>query len=79
VKQQNREMVELLVKCGADKGATDSRGQTPFALATKMNKNGSHDPILATLAEEVGECDESSSESDDTSSSDDDTNAASVN
>lgn len=49
VKHQNVEMVEFLVKCGADKEAKDSKGQRPADLATKMNKNGSHEQILATL------------------------------
>lgn len=49
VKHENAEMVGLLLKCGANKGMRDSKNQTPKELATKMNKNGSHNQILAML------------------------------
>lgn len=49
VKHQNDEMVGLLLKCGAAKDAEDSKKQTPMQLAEKMNKNGSHDNIMAML------------------------------
>jgi len=49
VKHKQEEMVGLLLKCGADKLAKDSRKQTPSELAANMNKNGSHDQILALL------------------------------
>jgi len=49
VKHNMQDMVDLLVRCGADKDALDSKKQTPVDLAQKLNKNGSLDPILATL------------------------------
>merc|ERR1711865_970644 len=45
VKHKNEEMVGLLLKCGVDKNATDSRQQTAGQLAEKMK----HDGILAVL------------------------------
>merc|ERR1711865_288117 len=38
VKHQNDEMVQLLLKCGADKEAEDSKKQTPMQLAEKKSK-----------------------------------------
>jgi len=49
VKHKQEEMVGLLLKCGADKFAKDSRKQTASELAANMNKNGSHDQILTLL------------------------------
>jgi len=49
VKQKNEEMIGLLMRCGADQSAVDSKKQSPSELAAKLNKNGSHDQILAML------------------------------
>jgi membrane protein involved in colicin uptake len=49
VKHTHEEMVGLLLKCGADKFAKDSRKQTASELAANMNKKGSHDQILTLL------------------------------
>jgi hypothetical protein len=49
VKHKNEEMVGLLMRCGADQRAVDSKKQSPRELAAKLNKNGSHDRILAML------------------------------
>jgi len=50
VKHKNAEVVGLLLQCGADKNALDSKKQTPGELAAKMNsKDGSHEKILAML------------------------------
>lgn len=49
VKHRDEEMVGLLLQCGADSTAVDSKKQTPSQLAVKMNKDASHDQILAML------------------------------
>lgn len=51
VKHQDDEIVRLLLKCGADQHVKDSRKQTPGELAAAMNKNGSHNQIIALLHE----------------------------
>jgi len=49
-KHKNEEMVALLVKCGADRHALDSKGQTPKQVAEKMNKDGSHEDVISLLS-----------------------------
>lgn len=49
VAQKDSEMLALMVQLGADRGVINSKGQTPEALAVKMNKNGSMDGVLAKL------------------------------
>jgi hypothetical protein len=49
VKHRDAAMVDLLLKCGVDLSVLDSRHQTPGALAAKLNRNGSHERILALL------------------------------
>jgi len=49
VAQKDSEMLALMVQLGADRGAKNSKGQTPEALAAKLNKNGSMDGVLAKL------------------------------
>jgi hypothetical protein len=49
VKQNDGEIVELLLKCGADHNAKDSRQQTPAELAATLNRSGSHDKIASLL------------------------------
>jgi len=48
VKHKNEMMVRDLVRCGADQGV-GSKQQTPKELAATLNKNRSHDEILALL------------------------------
>lgn len=47
VKHKNDEMVRLLLKCGADQSKVDSKNNTPYQLAEKLNSNGSHFAIMA--------------------------------
>lgn len=50
VKHNNAEVVGLLLQCGANKNALDSKMQTPAEVAAKRNsKDGSHEKILAML------------------------------
>lgn len=49
VKHQNDEMVELMLKCGVSHHVKTSGQQTPAELAMSMNKNGSHEQIIALL------------------------------
>jgi membrane protein involved in colicin uptake len=49
VAKTDEEMVGLLVQAGADKTLKNSKGQTPEDVATKMNKSGAMDGILAIL------------------------------
>lgn len=49
VKYSNIEIVELMLLAGIDKDVRDSKNQTPLQLAAKLNKNGSHDQIIAML------------------------------
>jgi len=49
VANTDAEMVGFMVQLGVDKAAKNSKGQTATDLATKLNKNGSMDAILASL------------------------------
>lgn len=49
VKYSNQEIVEMMLLAGIDKDVRDSNKQTPLQLAAKLNKNGSHDQIIAML------------------------------
>merc|ERR1712187_740929 len=49
VKQQNAEMVELIVKCGGQKDCKDSKGVTPMQQAEKVCKGANRNRILAAL------------------------------
>jgi len=53
VEENNPEMVQLLLRAGADRGQCNSHGLTPGALAMKRNKNSSHEEVLQLLR--VGE------------------------
>lgn len=49
VKYNNDEIIGMMLLLGANKDVKDSKGETPCQLAAKLNKNGSHDQILAKL------------------------------
>lgn len=49
VEENNPEMVQLLLRAGADRGQRNSHGMTPFASAMKRNKNSSHEAVLQLL------------------------------
>jgi len=49
IKQKNEKIVGLLLMSGVDRNAEDSKKQTPTQLAEQLNKNESHDAILAML------------------------------
>merc|ERR1712008_201155 len=49
VEENNPEIVQLLLRAGADRGQRNSHGLTPFALAIKRNKNSSHEEVLQLL------------------------------
>jgi len=49
VTKKDAEMVGFMVQLGVDKGVKTSKGQTATDLATKLNKGGSMDAILASL------------------------------
>lgn len=49
VAKNDKEIVELMVKMKVDRGAKDSKGQTPEDIARKNNTNGSMDNILSIL------------------------------
>jgi len=49
VKQRNPQMVLMLVLCGAQTDAQDSEGNTPSALAEKMEKSAVRDQLLDIL------------------------------
>jgi len=52
VEENNAEMVEALLKCGADRAAKNSAGLTPQALAQKLHKKrGSHADVLRALGD----------------------------
>eukprot|EP00747_Dinoflagellata_sp_TGD_P215604 gnl/TRDRNA2_/TRDRNA2_88283_c0_seq1.p1 gnl/TRDRNA2_/TRDRNA2_88283_c0~~gnl/TRDRNA2_/TRDRNA2_88283_c0_seq1.p1 ORF type:complete len:256 (+),score=76.84 gnl/TRDRNA2_/TRDRNA2_88283_c0_seq1:84-851(+) len=53
VKENDAEMVQLLIDAGANPAQKNSSGQTPRALAEKCNKKGSHDTVLSTLSTPV--------------------------
>jgi len=48
-KHNNEDMIAMLLMCGVDKYALDSKKQTAHEVATKMNKKGSNEMILARL------------------------------
>mmetsp|Transcript_57750 Transcript_57750/g.148561 ORF Transcript_57750/g.148561 Transcript_57750/m.148561 type:complete len:239 (-) Transcript_57750:288-1004(-) len=45
----NEKMVELLLAMGADPKLQDSKRRTPAEVATKYNRDGSHDAVLRLL------------------------------
>jgi hypothetical protein len=49
VKQENPEMVNMLMLCGAARDVKDSKGQTPLQLGEKMKKGKSRDQIIEAL------------------------------
>mmetsp|Transcript_72980 Transcript_72980/g.163359 ORF Transcript_72980/g.163359 Transcript_72980/m.163359 type:complete len:668 (-) Transcript_72980:145-2148(-) len=49
VQQCDAGLVGALLEAGADPDRADSHGQTPRGLATRLNRQGSHDEILALL------------------------------
>lgn len=49
VKENNQEIVALMLTAGVHKEWRDSKEQTPSQLAAKLNINGSHNQILAML------------------------------
>jgi len=49
VKLADREMITLLLSCGADMALKNSAGETPKQLALKLNRNGSHDAAIGAL------------------------------
>jgi DNA primase len=49
VKQENQAMVELMIKCGANKAVKDSNGNTPVQLADKLGNGAVRDRMLLTL------------------------------
>jgi len=49
VEENNPEMVQLLLRAGADRGQRNSHGLTPCASAMKKNKNCSHEEVLQLL------------------------------
>jgi len=49
VTQRDEEIVGLLVELGVDRAALNSKGQTAKELASKMNKHGSMNTIIAKL------------------------------
>lgn len=50
VKYCDVDMVGLLLKCGVNRFAKDSKHQTPLQLAVKLNTTGSWDQIIELLA-----------------------------
>jgi len=49
VKHKNGEMVAMMLRCGANRDARDSKKQTPAELAAKLNTNGAYANIVAIL------------------------------
>merc|ERR1712194_263056 len=49
IAQNNAEVVQCLVRSGADLKQKNSSGQTAQQLAQKCNKKGSHDLVLQAL------------------------------
>eukprot|EP00747_Dinoflagellata_sp_TGD_P181284 gnl/TRDRNA2_/TRDRNA2_35074_c0_seq1.p1 gnl/TRDRNA2_/TRDRNA2_35074_c0~~gnl/TRDRNA2_/TRDRNA2_35074_c0_seq1.p1 ORF type:complete len:279 (+),score=79.17 gnl/TRDRNA2_/TRDRNA2_35074_c0_seq1:43-837(+) len=49
VKENNAEMIGLLLWAGADPSKKNSAGQTPRDMAEKKNKHGSHEAVLKAL------------------------------
>merc|ERR1712050_9095 len=52
VEENNVEVVQAMVKCGADLQQKNSIKKTPLEFAEKCNKNGSHDPVVNALRAE---------------------------
>eukprot|EP00929_Paragymnodinium_shiwhaense_P047523 TRINITY_DN240_c0_g2_i3.p1 TRINITY_DN240_c0_g2~~TRINITY_DN240_c0_g2_i3.p1 ORF type:complete len:238 (-),score=91.15 TRINITY_DN240_c0_g2_i3:284-997(-) len=50
VKHNDAEMVRILLANGATKGCKDSSGCTPYQLAQKVDKRGSHTIVMEALA-----------------------------
>lgn len=50
VKQNDPEMVQLLLQANADPSQRDSSGKTPQELARRYNRHGSHEKVLSMLA-----------------------------
>jgi len=48
-KHNNEDIIAMLLMCGVDKYALDSKKQTAHEVATKLNKKGSNEMILARL------------------------------
>lgn len=49
VRQNNLEMVKLLLAAGADARQFNSKDETPLKLAQKLDKNGSHAAVVQVL------------------------------
>merc|ERR1712060_402481 len=49
VEENKAEVVRALLRCGADRGQTNSAKMSPLQLAEKCNKNGSHKLIVELL------------------------------
>lgn len=49
VKYNNQEIIGMMLLAGAEKDVMDSKQQTPSQLAEKLNKDGSHDQVIAML------------------------------
>lgn len=49
VKYSSQDIIGMMLLAGAQRDVKDSKGQTPLQLAAKLNKNGSHDQIVAML------------------------------
>jgi len=49
VRQNNLEMVKLLLAAGADARQFNSKNETPLKLAQKLDKNGSHAAVVQVL------------------------------
>lgn len=46
----NADIVRALLECGADRKAKNGSGKTALDVAKKLNKNGSHDAVIAALS-----------------------------
>jgi len=49
VEDNDVEVVRALLRCQADRSLKNSAGRTPLELAKRLNKKGSHQPILDAL------------------------------
>lgn len=56
----NADMLSMLLECGADTQAKNSKGQTPAELAAAIDKKGSQRDILALLSDVKGRQDRDS-------------------
>jgi len=54
--ENNVAMVKAMVLAGADLSQKNSAKMTPLEVARKMNKSGSHAPVLAALEGGSPEC-----------------------